>query len=64
VYEKGRADARRRRHAGAHRGLLASKPQPVAADPVPVDDDTVRIPLVKLLDPDTERTLQTVLPAR
>lgn len=64
VYEKGRADARRRRHAGAHRGLLASKPQPVAADPVPVDDDTVRIPLVKLYDPDTERTLQTVLPAR
>jgi hyaluronan synthase len=28
------------------------------------DDDTVRIPLVKLYDPDTETTLQVALPAR
>jgi hyaluronan synthase len=35
-----------------------------AAPAEPVDDDTVRIPLLKLYDPDTECTLQTVLPAR
>ena len=30
----------------------------------PVDEDTVTIPVVKLLDPDTERTLQIALPGR
>lgn len=38
----------------------ATVPMPVAA----LDDDTLRIPLVKLYDPDSETTLQTVLPAR
>lgn len=32
--------------------------------PAPADEDTVRIPLVKLYDPDTENTLQIALPAR
>jgi hyaluronan synthase len=34
------------------------------APAVPVDEDTMRIPLVKLYDPDTEATLQIALPAR
>jgi len=43
-------------------------PAAVPADttPLPVlpDDETVRIPLMKLYDPDTETTLQLTLPAR
>lgn len=39
---------------------------PADTTPLPAlpDDDTVRIPLVKLYDPDSETTLQTALPAR
>jgi hyaluronan synthase len=36
---------------------------PAPADALP-DDDTVRIPLVKLLDPDSETTLQIAMPVR
>lgn len=43
-------------------------PEPSATPPIPVpayaDDDTVRIPLLKLLDVDSETTLQIALPAR
>lgn len=37
---------------------------PAATETLVLDEDTVRIPVVKLLDPDTERTLQIALPGR
>jgi hyaluronan synthase len=47
------------RQNGAEVSLAAAEPAPAL-----LDTDTVRLPLVKLLDPDTETTLQLSLPAR
>lgn len=44
---------------GTDSALTDTTPLPVLAD-----DDTVRIPLLKLYDPDTETTLQLTLPGR
>lgn len=48
------------RQHGAEVTLDAPAPAPAPL----LDDDTVRIPLVKLLDPDSETTLQTAIAAR